>query len=380
MATSTTEIFSTPVGAISGSTPYGYYDSDTAFQTDGPKFCNSSARKLGYPVIDVELPTGSMFAVFEDAVTEFSYIINQNNAANNFLDLKGKPTTTDATGKEISANYLRTMISISDQYGVEAGAGGSVTWHTGSIYTTASVQDYDLKALYEDAVLGGADIEIKKVYHNRTPASLRYFDPAVGVRELSDTFPMNTHSGYSYLMFPIYDDLLKMQAIEFNDTVRRSWYSFRLINNVLRLFPAPDAAVEIHFEYVLKTDMDAVGGVQTGSNVVSDISNVPYANLTYTNINSVGKKWIGNYGFALVEEMLGRVRSKYQSIPSANGDIALDGPELVSSGEEAQDKLKEQLKEVMERMQPSAQLIEKNEQSEAINDELNRIPMPIYIK
>jgi len=380
MSTQTAEIFSWPVGIVSGSTPYGTYDSDTEFQSEAPKFCNLSARKLGWPVIDVELPSGSFFAAFEEGITEYSGHINQNNAQNNFLDLKGKSTAVDATGQNVSSNFLNYIIELSEQYGSEAGAGGNIQWYTGSFYTTASVQDYDLKTLFEDDVLSGAKIEIKKIYHNRTPASQRYIDPTTTVRQALDSMPLNAYTGYSYMMYPIYDDLLKIQHIEFNDTVRKSHYSVRTINNVVRLYPPPDESLEVTFEYILSADKTAQGGIVSGSSsTVTDISNVPYTTLTYSNINAIGKKWIFNYGFAIVQEMLGRVRSKYQSIPSANGDISLDGPELVQKGQEEQQNLKESIKEVMEKMGTTAQLTEKREQSEIINDELNKVPLGIYI-
>jgi len=61
----------TPI-AISGSTPFGYYDLDTQFQSDGPKVANYCARKLGYPVMDVELQDLNIYACFEEAVSVYS--------------------------------------------------------------------------------------------------------------------------------------------------------------------------------------------------------------------------------------------------------------------------------------------------------------------
>ena len=381
MSTKTEELFSIPVGPVSGTTPYGYYDDDASFQSDAPRFCNLSARKLGYPVIDIELPSGSMFAAFEEGTTEYSYYINNNNVQNNFLDLKGKPTSENVSGKNVSSNFLTFIIRLSEQYGNETDSGGSIEYHKGVIYTTASIQDYDLKTLFEDTELAGKEMEVRKIYHSRIPAANRYYDPSVTTRAFSESFPVNAFNNYSYTMFPIYDDLLKMQHIEFNDTVRKSAYSFRLINNTLRLFPAPTQTLPIYFEYILKEDKTNAGGIISGSeSTVSDISNVPYDNLIYTNINSLGKKWIFNYGHAIVQEMLGRVRSKYQSIPSPNGDISLDGHELISKGQEEQSLLKEQLKKSLEKMNTTALLTEKSEQSIIINEELSNIPMGIWVR
>lgn len=381
MSTQTQEIFKLPIGPVSGSTPFGYYDSDLSFQFDAPKFCNLSARKLGYPVIDIELPSGSMFAAFEEGITEYSYFINNNNAQNNFLDLKGKPLDEDVTGKNVTSNFLTYVISLSDQYGTEADAGGNIEFHLGKIFTSKSVQTYDLKELFENDILNGEKIEIRKVYHNRKPAAMRYYDPSVGVRSFMESLPYNTQMGYNFLMHPIYDDLLRLQQIEFNDTVRKSPYSFRLINNTLRLHPVPKESFPVYFEYIKKKDKISGGDVVSGSeDTVSDISNIPYSNLIYSKINAVGKRWIHNFGFAIVQEMLGRVRSKYQSIPSPSGDITLDGPELIQNGQSEQEKLREQLKEILGKMTTTAMLNEKKEQSEIISDELSKIPMAFYIR
>jgi len=44
-------------------------------------------------------------------------------------------------------------------------------------------------------------------------------------------------------------DILKTQAIEFNDQIRKSTYTFELVNNQLKIFPVPTVAGKLIFEY-----------------------------------------------------------------------------------------------------------------------------------
>ena len=151
-------------------------------------------------------------------------------------------------------------------------------------------------------------------------------------------------------MMPIYADLLRIQAIEFNDQVRRSAHSFELKNNKLRIFPNPTSDYKLWFEYILKEDRDNPMQVAySGSaNVVSDFSNVPYQNMEYKFINDVGKQWIRKYGLALTKELLGMIRSKYGSIPVPNAETTLDGDTLRTEAQTEKEFLITQLRENLE--------------------------------
>ena len=67
---------------ISGSTPFGIYDTDSEYQTDGPKVASWCAKRLGYPIVDVELVDLNFYACFEEAVSEYSAQVNQFNIKN----------------------------------------------------------------------------------------------------------------------------------------------------------------------------------------------------------------------------------------------------------------------------------------------------------
>ena len=105
-----------------GSTPFGFYDTDTDFQTDADKVASFCASRLGYPTVDVEMGSGSFYACFEEAATEYSAQVNQFNIRDNMLHLQGNATGSNISGKRITPTLGRTVF-LSQQYDTEAGAG-----------------------------------------------------------------------------------------------------------------------------------------------------------------------------------------------------------------------------------------------------------------
>ena len=147
-------------GAINGATPFGFYDAETSYQTDGPKVATWCANRLGYPIQDVELISGSFYSVFEESITEYSSQVNQFNIRENMLALSGAETGSDFTHREVSPS-LGGMITTAENYGTEAGSGGNVDLKKGSIDVVSGSQDYDLDALWANVSESSADIEIK---------------------------------------------------------------------------------------------------------------------------------------------------------------------------------------------------------------------------
>ena len=277
------------------------------------------------------------------------------------------------------------MISLAKDYGTEAGSGGRVTYYTGSFEANASQQVYDLTdaslVSLESGTPGVDKIEIKKMLHNAPPAMVRYFDPFVGTglgsQQMMDTFGWGNYSpGVSFMMSPLYDDLLRLQAIEFNDMVRKSQYGFDIQNNRVRLFPIPEQSYTIHFHYILESDRS---NSVVSTSVVSDYSNAPFDRITYSQINHVGKRWIQKYALALTKEMLGAVRSKFSSVPIPNSEITLDGSDLRSEASSEKEILISELRENLEATSRKALLQAQQEESEAMEQTLNRVPRAIYI-
>ena len=371
--------------AVSGNTPFGLYDTDTTFQSDAPKFANWSAKRLGYPIMSIELQDTQFYTCFEESISEYSSQVNQFNIRENLLSLRGQATGSNVTHKRITPN-LADAIRISEQYGSEAGVGGTVDYKSGSISVTKDSQVYDLNALWASPSESAQAIEIRKVYYEAAPAVHRYFDPYAGTGagsyNMLDSFGWGSMTpAVQFMMMPIYADVLRIQAIEFNDQIRKSAHSFELRNNKIRIFPKPTSTYKLWFEYVLKADRDDPTQTAYGetSNTVSDFSNVPYDNMEYQFINDVGVQWIRKYGLALSKELLGMIRSKYGSIPVPNAETTLDGDTLRGEASAEKEALITQLRENLEASSRKMMLEADSEEATRLQEKLQKVPLPIYI-
>ena len=374
-----------------GNTPYGFYDSDTHFSGSGnhsvDKFADWSAKRLGYPIVEVELQDVQFYACYEESITEYSAQVNQFNIRDNMLALQGQETgsgasKTDLTHRKLTPTLGR-VIQLADQYGSEAGVGGTVNFKTGSIEIESGSQVYDLDALWAQVSESGDSIEVRKVHYEGSPAITRYFDPYAGTGDSSynmlDSFGWGNNSpAVQFMMMPMYADILKVQAIEFNDQIRKSAYSFELVNNKLRIFPNPTVNYTLHFTYLVKKERNnTLQGTSDG--VITDFSNAPFNNMTFSNINEVGKQWIKKYGLALCKELLGTIRSKYASLPIPGAETTLDGDTLRSEAATEKETLVTQLREMLEQMSRKALLEADKDEAEFLNEKLNKVPIPIFI-
>ena len=370
-----------------GDTPFGFYDNDYTFQTEADQMADWCAKRLGYPLSDIELQAINLYACFEEAVTEYGAQVNTFNIRDNMLSLYGSATGSNLTGQKVSAT-MGGLIELAEEYGTEAGSGGNVTYYTGSIAMTSGQQIYDMAdpsiVSLESGTAGTDPIEIKRLYHDAPPALARFFDPfigsGIGTQQMLDAFGFGSYSpGLSFMMMPAYADVLRLQAIEINDTIRRSAYSFQMSNNRLRVLPIPNgsAFTKIHFDYILKSDRSNALKGATGT--ISDFSNAPYENVIYENINSVGRQWVRRYSLALAKEMLGYIRGKYQSLPIPNAEITLNSSDLISAAQTEKEGLITELKEILDTMSRQAQLERKQAESDAMLSQFNKIPMKIYI-
>ena len=375
----------------SGNTPYGFYDSDTEFSGSSnhsvDKFADWAAKRLGYPIVAVEMQDVQFYACYEEAITEYSAQVNQANLVDNILFLQGQETGSGATKTDLTHRKvtptLGTYIRLAEQYGSEAGVGGTIDYKSGSIEMKDGQQDYDLTALWANVSESGNSIEVRKVFYEAEPAITRYFDPYAGTGDGSynmlDSFGMGNYSpGISFMMMPVYADILKIQAIEFNDQIRKSAYSFQLRNNKLKIFPIPEEDYTLHFEYIVKKDRDsALQGNTEG--VITDISNAPYDNMEFKEINDVGKQWIKKYALALCIELLGTIRSKYASLPIPNAETTLDGDTLRNEATAEKEFLMTQLSELLEKTGRKALLEADKDEAQFVQEKLQKVPYPIYI-
>ena len=364
-----------------GSTPFGFYDTDTAFQTDADKVASFCGTRLGFPLMDVELQSGSFYACFEEAVTTYGNEVFQYKIRENYLSMEGSTTGSSANNKIIDPTLDR-VVQISKNYGTEAEVGGTVTRHTGSLALTASVQEYDLDQWATNEGISG-NIEVRRVFYNAPPAILRYFDPyagtGTGIQSLMDAFDFGSFSpGVNFLLMPASFDILKVQAIEFNDVIRRSTYSFELVNNRLKIFPVPKKAAKLIFEYYKSNDKRD-GVYKNGDGLVKSVADVPYENPTYSLINSVGKQLIYRYTLALAKELLAYVRGKYQTVPVPGSEATLNQADLLTDARAEKESLIVNLRDMLDQTSRQSQLERKANEGDNLKKTLGEVPMTIYI-
>ena len=384
--------YTDPSGSfVSGQTPYGTYDADSTFQNDIQSVTKWVAKRLGFPVLQLEIPSGSIYACFEESINEYSQHINNYNIKNWMWEQYGEKSRISGSLSTGSFDPVvptqGPSVTLSEKYGSLVNMGGNVDLKKGFITISASKQDYDLQDVWASVSESSQRIEVQRVFNHMPSSITRFYDPYAGSfdqRQLLDAFGFgNVSPGISFILKPISYDLARANAIETSDLVRKSAYSFEIHNNVLRIFPNPtsnDNGEKIYFEYYVKDDIRNTNPVSASmQGGVSDPSNVPYKFITYSSINAPGRQWIRKYTYALSKELLGIIRSKYSALPIPDAEITLDGEALKAEGREEKTQLLEELKEFLESVSLTEKLKAEAEESNAQREVLAKAPLQIYI-
>ena len=388
-----------------GSTPFGYFDTDARFQDDIDSFSKFAAQTLGYPIMDVELVDINFYTAYEAAVIEYSNQVNQVNIANNLINTLGVQTGSSFLGSngfsgQLVGSSLSYVTKLSKAYGTEAGSGGTLKWYSASLELVNGQQTYSIREAVSQSMgitlNNTSSIEIKRVLHNPPPAIVRFFDPFVGTglgsQNMLDSMGFGAMSpAVSFMMMPMHADLLRLQAIEFNDMIRKSHISFDIHGDNLRIYPIPGTQgsmatqyfgtvwFEFLFEEQKANDALLFGNTALMPGLVSDASNIPYKYQLYSSINDMGRAWIIRYAMALAKEMLGFVRGKYSNIPIPNAEVTLNGSDLVSQGQSEKETLITQLREFLEKMSRENMLTRQNAETTQMNEMLSKVPLKIYV-
>ena len=427
-----------------GKTPFGFFDSDQSFIGFAPRAADWAAKRLGYPIVDVEMIDLQFYACFEEAITEYSSQVNQFSIKQNLYSLKGTTTSVNLTTSVMQTQPLPFYLKLSEAYGAEVGAGGNVDWRKASLPVKKGVQTYDLQGLFNQYYTCPKTgekkierIEVKRIWHHPPPAMSKIYDPmsnsGMSFSNLLSEFNWNGMSplGTQFLLRPVNEDLMRLQAIEFNEMVRKSAYAFEVINNKLTILPVPEKDFTLWFDYVYKRerDMAAVQGYvdadefntmpKTQTNVteettqqvvinetskgindgsqevddnvypkrpyepakdsVTDVSNAPYEFHSFATINDVGKRWIMKYYLSLCKELLGAIRAKYQSIPIPGGETSLDGAELRAEAQQEKEQLITELREDLEVTSRSNTSEQLNQVADNLQENLKKVPNFLYI-
>lgn len=369
-----------------GKTPFGFYDNDLQFRTDADKVAVFCARRMGYPIMDIELQDINFYTAFEEAITTYGNEVYAQKITENYLSLEGASSTSNINNSLVTPT-LSTIIRIAQSYGSEAGVGGNVDYRKGFITMSIGVQDYDLNKWAVSQGIASGDLEIKRIYYEAPPAITRYFDPyagtGTGMIQLLDNFGWGNYSpAINFMLMPVNYDIQKIQAIEFNDQIRKSQYSFELVNNKLKIFPIPDTAAVssklLYFQYILKSDRDN-SSITDGTNLITNVSNVPYTNPVYTEINSIGRQWIFEYALALAKEMLGLIRGKYDNLPIPGSETKLNASDLLTQATADKLALITRLREYLVSTSRKTLMENRSVEVDARLKELQQVPYTIYV-
>ncbi len=380
---------------ISKPTPFGFYDNESAFQTEADASVVFVKRKLGDDVLSVELTKKQIFASLEEATLEFSAILNTYQAKSQIVNFLGMPTTgstgemSGSEGKYPREN-LDYLTRFAEPYAAEAGTGGSYNTTSGSISLKAGQQDYNIYntlsgsdgLVYSSSLnTKNSKMQISEVFHFSPQAAYRFFDTTSAINYLNNEFSFESFTPETiFYVLPVFEDILRAGQLDLSNRVRRSNYSYKVIGENIRIYPIPtgESSMPKKLWIRVKFASDPLNPSYGDGTVegVSNLSNLPFGNLEYSNINSIGRQWIRQYALALCKELLGQVRSKFTNVPVPGSELQLNGKDLITQGREDQKDLKTQLKEMLETMTYDKLMELAATRAEFINKQLKFIPMP----
>lgn len=373
-------------------TPFGIFDSDAAFQDEADKMITFVKRKLGDDVLSVELTKKMIWGNLEEAALEYGAVLNQYQAKSQMLTYLGFNTGsgTEASNK-MPRESLEYLARFAEPYATEAGIGGSYNHYSGSISLQVGKQDYDL---YTDLVDGagvplfsGSDnsaprtkMRIMEVFHFSPQAAYRFFDTTSAINYLNNAFSFESFTPETiFYVLPVFEDVLRAGMLDLSNRVRRSNYAYRVIGTQLRIFPTPSLnevpnKLWVRVRY-FSNPLDPAYGDET-VNGVSNLSNIPFGNITYARVNSIGRQWIRQYTLALCMEQLGLIRNKFGNIPIPGGTVTLNGADLIGKGREDKNNLVTKLREMLDTLTYDKLVEVAATRAENLTKQLQKIPVP----
>jgi len=391
---------------VAAACPIGYYTASAGFISGAVAQVAYTYKKLGGDVLDIEMPSGSVYANYEEAVFEYSYLVNLHQSKNTLGSMLGAQTASfdhrgDVTSgpEDVALKYpkfsFETAFRISDAYSTEAVVGGRTTIYSGSITTVDKQQIYDLQSIISSSAIsdssvpyynkvGGNRIKIHQVYYVTPRQMWRFYGYYGGLNVVGD---LQNYGQYaddsSFQVIPAWQN--KIQAIQFEDHLytRTSHYSYEIINNKLMLYPAPDNVSPKSFWFRFSIDNENEpweDDFESGQNGINNMNTLPFENVPYENINSIGKQWIRRFALALSKETLGHVRGKFGgSIPIPGDNINLNSADLLSQAKDEQQTLREELKTQLDEMTYQKLLANDSEMTDSAQNIVGKTPLKIFV-
>lgn len=363
-------------------------------------------RKLGGDVLDLEIKEESVYAAYEEACLEYSYLLNIHQSKNILSDVLGAQTGTFDHKGEIKSGELSSSLDgghvtlkyplfdyayarrVADGISQEANVGGSATVYSASFDIESGVQDYDLQeilsgsALFSDSV-GDKKVLIKKVFYKTPNTMWRFFGYQGGLNVIGNLTSYGQYADDStFQIVPVWEN--KLQAMAYEDALytRTSHCSYELRNNKIRVFPNPSAynIQKMWFEFTIPgNNWEAEGEADIGLDGINNMNTLPLGNIPYENINGIGKQWIRRFALSISKETLGLTRSKFATIPIPGESVTLNGSDLVSQAKDEQEKLREELKTVLDEMRYGELMSGDADLIENANRIQQKIPLLIFV-
>ena len=400
-------------GDVASTLPIGTYVSSSAFLTGAAAQVSYVYRKLGGDVVDIELTPANVYAAYEEAVLEYSYIINMHQGKNSLSTILGQTTgtfdhkgdlQTGPTGSNIK--FPRFSLGYSQRIGDGAatagGFGGTVPQYSASFRIQKDKQDYNLQSIIQEASKTGTDqagrkvgysgmigesrIRVTRVFYRSPRAMWRFYGYYGGVGVVGNYSTYGQYADDStFEVIPTWQN--KMQAIMYEDSIytRTSHYSYELNGANLRLYPTPSdygfdhLQDEIWLRFYIDSDAYATGSYDAGVLGVNNINTIPFDNLPFININSMGQQWIRKYSLAVCKEMLGQIRGKFTTMPIPGESVTLNHAELLAQAKEEQAQLKDKLRETLDTLTYEELAKTDQELTDAASNILKITPLGIYV-
>ena len=414
--TSTTSAIVLPITAsLNGTTaalsevtdacPIGAYSGSAAFVTGAVAQVAFVYKRLGGDVLDVEITSGSVFAAYEESCLEYSYMINMHQTKNVIGSALGSTTgsfnhrgeITDGP-QDYALKYpkfsFEAAFRIGDTFATEVGVGGTQTIYSASIDIVSEKQDYDLQNIvsssandssspFYDKMQGNPRVKIRQMYYVSPQQMWRFYGYYGGLNVVGD---MHTYGQYAddstFQVIPAWQN--KLQAMSYEDHLytRTSHYSYEIIDNQLRLFPIPSSVSpsKFWFKFTIEDGDIWTDESNMGLDGVNNMNTIPFENLPYEKINSIGKQWIRRYALAICKEILGQVRGKFGgNIPIPGDNISLNASDLLSQAKEEKQALKEELQKQLDEITYSKLIETDAAMTEKAKDIISDTPLKIFV-
>ena len=372
-------------------TPFGFFDTDADFRSEADNIVTFVKRKLGDDVLSVELTSKQVWACFEEAFLEFGFLVNQYQAKSNLVNMLGTSTTTIAGAEDkYPRQTLEFALRMSEPYIAAAGLGGSYNTVSGSITLSQNTQDYDIYSDLKDGAGNlivssslntvGGKMKIFEVFHYSPQAAYRFFDTTSAINYLNNEFSFESFTPETvFYVLPVFEDILRGGQMSMSNKVRRSHYSYQIVGTKIRIYPTPTGdrnPLKLFMRVGFENDPLHPAFNDNSLNGVNGIQNLPYGDLTFAKVNSIGRQWTRQYTLALAKELLGLIRNKFTSVPIPGGELTLNGADLISQGREEKDKLRTDMKEILESLTYEKLLEQQGAKMDNLQKVLRGVPIP----